>query len=86
MTIQVSDSGAGMDEKQIKRLLEEEEQPDRRGLGIGFSYVNRLLRRYFAGQAHLHIESGRGLGTVISIVIPTRSKEDFYDAQSYGGG
>ncbi|WP_151734572.1 sensor histidine kinase [Paenibacillus tengchongensis] len=74
----VKDNGSGMDRTQIAALLADE-GARHRGLGIGFSYVLRLLRTYYGEQMTLEIDSGQGEGTAITITIPHKSKEDFDD-------
>ncbi|MEK5446816.1 sensor histidine kinase [Paenibacillus sp. FSL R7-0331] len=74
----VRDNGAGMNDAQIAELLSDD-SAKKRGLGIGFAYVMRMLRTYYGGQMDLQIKSGVGEGTDISIIIPRKSKEDFDD-------
>ncbi|MNC31765.1 putative sensor-like histidine kinase [compost metagenome] len=74
----VKDNGAGMNDAQIEELLSDD-SAKKRGLGIGFAYVMRMLRTYYDGQMELQIKSGEGEGTTISIIIPRKSKEDFDD-------
>ncbi|OKP93522.1 hypothetical protein A3849_30575 [Paenibacillus sp. P46E] len=74
----VRDNGTGMDEVQIGELLADGEV-GKRGLGIGFSYVMRMLRMYYGERMTLQIHSAVGEGTTISIIIPIKGKEDFDD-------
>ncbi|WP_081957439.1 histidine kinase [Paenibacillus sp. FSL R7-0273] len=74
----VRDNGSGMNEDQIAELLSDD-SAKKRGLGIGFAYVMRMLHTYYGGQMQLQIKSGEGEGTDISITIPRKSKEDFDD-------
>lgn len=74
----VRDNGAGMDQGTIEELLNEVGSK-KRGLGIGFSYVMRMLKTYFGEQMTLQILSGTGEGTTVSILIPRKSKEEFDD-------
>ncbi|MEK3983789.1 histidine kinase [Paenibacillus sp. FSL K6-3166] len=74
----VRDNGAGMDADTLDQLLSED-GAKKRGLGIGFSYVNRMLRTYYGEQMKLEMYSKLGEGTVVSIVIPRKGKEDFDD-------
>lgn len=74
----VRDNGAGMDADTLERLLSDD-GAKKRGLGIGFSYVNRMLRTYYGEQMRLEMFSKPGEGTVVSIVIPRKGKEDFDD-------
>ncbi|MEC0129674.1 MULTISPECIES: sensor histidine kinase [Paenibacillus] len=74
----VRDNGAGMDADTLDQLLSDD-GAKKRGLGIGFSYVNRMLRTYYGEQMKLEMFSKPGEGTVVSIVIPRKGKEDFDD-------
>ncbi|MEK4880908.1 MULTISPECIES: sensor histidine kinase [Paenibacillus] len=74
----VKDNGAGMDADTLDQLLSDD-GAKKRGLGIGFSYVNRMLRTYYGEQLKLEMFSKPGEGTVVSIVIPRKGKEDFDD-------
>ncbi|MDH6427811.1 histidine kinase [Paenibacillus sp. FSL R7-0048] len=74
----VRDNGAGMDADTLDQLLSDD-GAKKRGLGIGFSYVNRMLRTYYGEQMKLEMFSNPGEGTVVSIVIPRKGKEDFDD-------
>ncbi|WP_019910104.1 sensor histidine kinase [Paenibacillus sp. HW567] len=74
----VRDNGTGMNEAQMEELLTDE-AVGKRGLGIGFSYVKRMLKTYFGEQVTLQIRSGTDEGTSVIIIIPIKSKEDFDD-------
>lgn len=74
----VRDNGTGMNEAQMEELLADG-VVGKRGLGIGFSYVKRMLRTYFGEQMSLQIMSGTDEGTSVIIIIPIKSKEDFDD-------
>lgn len=74
----VKDNGTGMDPDKIEELLSDD-GARKRGLGIGFSYVMRMLRVYYGEQMTLQITSNPGEGTCVSIIIPKKSKEDFDD-------
>lgn len=74
----VSDNGAGMDAETLDQLLSDD-GAKKRGLGIGFSYVNRMLRTYYGEQMKLEMFSKPGEGTVVTIIIPRKGKEDFDD-------
>lgn len=74
----VKDNGSGMDAATIEELLSDD-GAKKRGLGIGFSYVTRMLRTYYGEQMRMELHSKPGEGTVVSIVIPRKSKEDFDD-------
>ncbi|WP_158630076.1 sensor histidine kinase [Cohnella sp. AR92] len=74
---QVEDNGAGLEAKDIERLLSEDDaESKRKGMGIGLSYVKRMLRRFYGSDMSFAIESEPGVGTKVSIVIPRRTIEE----------
>ncbi|MFC4099311.1 sensor histidine kinase [Paenibacillus xanthanilyticus] len=75
MEVIVRDNGSGMTEEEAKRLLQDDPKEARRGLGIGLSYVSRLLERYYGAEARMTIESQPGFGTEVIIALPARGKE-----------
>ena len=75
----VKDNGTGIDPEVMEQLLFEDDAAKKRGLGIGLSYVNRMLRTYFGEQMKLEMSSLPGEGTTVSIIIPRKTKEDFDD-------
>lgn len=75
----VEDNGSGMTREAIERLLSDDEGNKRRGLGIGLSYVKRMLQQFYKDQMEFYIDSELESGTTVSIVIPRKSKEDFDD-------
>ncbi|SDX61965.1 sensor histidine kinase [Paenibacillus sp. CF384] len=72
ITMCVSDNGEGMSEERLQSLLEEK-HPDSRsvGMGIGLSFVHRLIQAYYGESSGLRIESKLGEGTAITIEILT---------------
>jgi two-component system sensor histidine kinase YesM len=79
MILRVEDNGTGMDQETAEWLLTDDEAGKKRGLGIGLSYVHRMLKRYYGDQMKLGIESEQNVGTVITIQIPIRRMEEFDD-------
>ncbi|WP_141504232.1 sensor histidine kinase [Paenibacillus luteus] len=79
MLLCVEDNGSGMAPERIKQLLSGEGEAKRTGLGIGLSYVNRMLKRFYCDQMEFRIDSELEEGTRVSILIPQKSKEDFDD-------
>ncbi|MDQ0192885.1 sensor histidine kinase [Paenibacillus wynnii] len=75
----VKDNGTGIEPALMEQLLSDDDEAKKRGLGIGFSYVNRMLKTYYGDQMKLEILSIPGEGTTVSIIIPIKSKEDFDD-------
>ncbi|RAP73669.1 cache domain-containing sensor histidine kinase [Paenibacillus montanisoli] len=72
ITMCVSDNGEGMPEERLQSLLEEKGPESRSvGMGIGLSFVHRLIQAYYGPSSGLRIESRLGIGTSITIVIRT---------------
>lgn len=67
----VQDSGVGMDEEELKRLREEINRPCKETeKGFGLANVNERIRMNFGMEYGMTIESEKGTGTKVSIVIP----------------
>jgi len=79
ISLEVTDNGAGMDDQTIKELIQDEEETKKRGLGIGLSYVKRLVERFFSDRGDFRMRSVLGEGTTISIRFPRMAKEDIHD-------
>lgn len=83
--ITVTDNGVGMDENEIKRYLnqddddEDDDENKKAGLGIGISYVNKMIKVSYGNQSFIDIHSKPGETSFI-IEIPyipqLTSKED----------
>ncbi|HEY5586147.1 MAG TPA: histidine kinase [Ruminiclostridium sp.] len=68
--ITVSDNGVGMDENEIKRNLNEEfDENQKAGLGIGISYVNKMIKVSYGNKGIINIHSKPG-ETKFIIEIP----------------
>ena len=76
LEIIVEDDGEGMDEERICQLKDAMEQYDRDStlaegqLGIGFLNVYRRLRLFYGHEAAFELESYRGKGTRIRMLLP----------------
>lgn len=67
----VEDNGAGMDEEEVKRLQAEIKKPCKETeKGFGLANVNERIRMNFGMEYGMTIESKKGGGTKVSIVIP----------------
>lgn len=66
--IQIADDGAGMDERELDRMLGGEAESRERGFGVR-STVKRL-ELYYDTDHIIHVQSSVGKGTVITIKIP----------------
>lgn len=79
LTIAVEDNGHGMDAETVRRIigqLDEPEQETSDEYSIGLSNVHQRIRILFGAPYGLTIESAPGVKTVVSIVMPARSKEE----------
>jgi len=65
--IEISDQGAGMDEKTIRRLFEPFFTTKKRGTGLGLSIVRQIIDLH-GGSIDVHSE--RGKGTTFTIELP----------------
>lgn len=67
----VRDNGAGMDADELKRLRAEIAKPCKETeKGFGLANVNERIRMNFGMEYGMTIESEKGAGTKVSIVIP----------------
>lgn len=67
----VRDNGVGMDERLIRQVLQEKTM-DRNALNsIGLGNVHRRLQLLYGNACGLTIESTIGVGTTVTVVIPT---------------
>ena len=67
----VEDNGVGMGEKELKRLQAEISRPCKETeRGFGLANVNERIRMNFGMEYGMTIESEKGGGTRVSIVIP----------------
>ncbi|MHA7966642.1 cache domain-containing sensor histidine kinase [Paenibacillus sp. CAU 1782] len=73
--LKVQDNGPGMEQEKIDQLLDLAGEGQSLGMGIGLKYVQRLLERYYGSATHLNIESVRGQGTCLSVIIPMKMEE-----------
>jgi two-component system sensor histidine kinase YesM len=75
MHVTVKDDGEGLDEDEIERLLTDDSCTEKStGLGIGLSYVCKMLKVHYGDEAELHVKSIQGKGTVFSLKMPLSIK------------
>jgi signal transduction histidine kinase len=65
--IEISDQGAGMDEKTIRRLFEPFFTTKKRGTGLGLSIVRQIIDLH---GGSIDVQSERGKGTTFTIELP----------------
>jgi two-component system sensor histidine kinase YesM len=67
----VSDNGIGMDETELQELRKEIERPCRETeRGFGLANVNERIRMYYGSEYGMKIESEKGKGTTVQLIIP----------------
>ena len=72
----VMDDGAGMDEAELTQLREDISKPCKEtDRGFGLANVNERIRMYFGAEYGLTIDSAKGEGTKVTIVIPAILEE-----------
>lgn len=77
----VEDNGVGMEEEELHKLREEIEKPCKdTEKGFGLANVNERIRMNFGPEYGMRIDSAKGKGTRVEIVIPavpyTEERED----------
>ena len=67
----VRDDGVGMDEDELEQLRQQIEKPcQETEKGFGLANVNERIHMYFGPEYGLKIQSQKGKGTTVEIVIP----------------
>lgn len=67
----VRDDGVGMDEEELAQLRQQIEKPcQETEKGFGLANVNERIHMYFGYEYGMKIESEKGKGTTVEIVIP----------------
>lgn len=67
----VRDDGVGMDEEELAQLRQQIEKPcQETEKGFGLAHVNERIHMYFGYEYGMKIESEKGKGTTVEIVIP----------------
>jgi len=74
MNIQVKDNGAGMTEEEVSQLLSHRSDTRKSGLGIGLSYVLRMISVHYGDKGCFQIESQIGQGTTMTLHLPMDSQ------------
>ena len=67
----VRDDGVGMDEEELEQLRQQIEKPcQETEKGFGLANVNERIHMYFGPEYGMKIQSQKGKGTTVEIVIP----------------
>jgi signal transduction histidine kinase len=74
VTIEISDTGCGIDEDNLAKIGEPffTTKPVGQGTGLGL-WVSQGIIRSFRGD--IHLKSKRGVGTTFTIALPLNPKE-----------
>ena len=92
--ITISDSGNGLTQEEIDQINEsfDYDWENRKGTnrGIGLRYVKAMLESFYEGETSLFVNSRKGRGTKITILLPVRDgfcgKDPAAEAQGEDGG
>lgn len=77
LQITIQDNGSGMSKEEIEALLlDQKDESQKVGMGIGMRYVKRILESNYGDKAKLEIKSEVGKGTIVSILLPLSGGED----------
>lgn len=76
LIISVRDDGCGMPEKVFRTLNENLIYNNRSEMGIGLSYVNRMIKSRYGERANLTISSTMDVGTTVILVVPIQEEGD----------
>ena len=69
--VSISDTGVGMDEEELAQLRQQIEKPcQETEKGFGLANVNERIHMYFGPEYGMKIQSRKGKGTTVEIVIP----------------
>ncbi|RCW77542.1 sensor histidine kinase [Saliterribacillus persicus] len=70
LVISIKDNGSGLSQIEIDQLMNNKSKDKGTGIGIGLNYVKRMLHSYYGEEARIRLESERGEGTVVQLIIP----------------
>lgn len=82
VVIKVADNGLGMSEDQLRRILSGTVSVRSKGSGVGVRNVQERIRLYFGDSYGLSFESELEVGTVVTIRLPARTKEQIEEGGS----
>ena len=74
--VSISDTGVGMDEETLKKLMDalKGHRTARVGIGLGNIY-QRIKSMYEDGDLRIYSKAGKG--TVVQIILPAAREEDY---------
>lgn len=71
VAVEISDTGKGMTEEQLKKIFEPFYTTKSQGLGLGMSYAQRVVEQH---RGTISIESLPGVGTTIRVELPSETE------------
>ena len=78
--VTISDSGKGLNQEEIDEINQpfdyDWEYWKNENRGIGLRYVKAMLESFYDGQTSLFVNSKKGFGTKITILLPVRKPEE----------
>ncbi|WP_219837411.1 sensor histidine kinase [Paenibacillus sp. R14(2021)] len=77
--ITVSDNGVGMEPEQVKRLLEPRGKDDDAKKSFGLLNVHERIKLFFGYEYGLTVCSQKGIGTMVTIKLPSDTKGECDD-------
>ncbi|MBI1820646.1 MAG: PAS domain-containing protein [Nitrospirae bacterium] len=73
VNVRFSDTGAGMDRVKINKIFEPFFSTRQGGTGLGLAIAHRIIEDH---GGFIHVESVEGSGTVFTVQLPVRNKEE----------
>ena len=78
--VTISDSGKGLNQEEIDEINQPFDYDwgywKNENRGIGLRYVKAMLESFYDGQTSLFVNSKKGFGTKITILLPVREPEE----------
>jgi signal transduction histidine kinase len=72
MLVRITDTGAGMNSEQMKKVFEPFYTTKSQGLGLGMAYARKIVEQH---GGTIRVESRPGEGTTVEVEVPARAKE-----------
>ncbi|MBR3636209.1 MAG: two-component sensor histidine kinase, partial [Lachnospiraceae bacterium] len=77
IVLSVADDGVGMDDETLEKLKDEiSGNNNDSGKGFGLANVNERIKMHFGKEYGMQIESQKGSGTTVKVVIPAIKKTE----------
>lgn len=82
VAVTIEDFGHGLSQKEIDEINEPfgyRWNTGKENRGIGIRYVKAMLSTFYQGNADLFVNSKRGTGTKITIILPAAKEVDEHE-------